>query len=94
MKFKATKTTISFFIAPTLLVILTRILKDLNMLKIIAKKGSSFLKLRAKKIKAFIAGIFFKLEDGTTMALKVASIYLIDSRRKVEGGFNFCNDRF
>ena len=94
LRSKATKITISFSIMSTLCVILTRSLRDLNMLRAIKKQGLYFLSLRAKAIKAFIAVALFRLGGKRAMALEAMSIHLTDLKRKLESGFGLRSNGF
>ena len=94
LKSRATRTIIGFFIAISLLMILTSSLRNFNMLGAIGKQGLCFLRLKVEEIGASIIGVLFGLRGKGAMALEAMSIYFADLERKIESGFGLCSDVF
>ena len=92
LKSQVTKTTISFSIAPTFLMVPARSFGGFSTLKLMGRQDLYFLRLKAEEIGVFIAGVFFGLESKRAIAPKAASTHLMDPWRKIEDGFGFCNN--
>ena len=89
---KATITT-AFFITPITLMVFSRTIWGLSVLKVLRRLRSRFLRPKRVLVENFFFGAFVRLGE-RSMAPKTVSIHFSDLKRKVKGGFALCGDDF
>ena len=74
-------------------IVLLRPVKGLNVLRMLKRLGSKFLKPGKILVETFFFSMFIYFKR-RLMALRTANIYFSNARRKIENGFGLRNNSF